>query len=183
MSEPRKPLFGFLWPKPDPNAPVDAAYRQVRLVRVTPRGPVRVVVLVLLSALTAICAGAVVMASLLSALTPLTILGAAVAGTLVVLMLRGWVVGTYVNDDLVRVETTWRRFEAAWADVASITEAEQDSPLLGTPLRVPARRVSVTTRQGVVLPTHVYTSSPDLWLRPEAYDMALLRLERWQPRG
>jgi hypothetical protein len=29
------------------------------------------------------------------------------------------------------------------------------------------------------LGTHVYTASPDLWLRPEAFDMASLRLERW----
>ena len=113
MSQPRKPIFGFLWPTPDPAAPVDGDYRQVRLVRVTPRGPVRLAVLIVGSALVTVCAGTLVMAALTTPLTPLTVVGAAVTGTLLVLVLRGWVVGTFVNDDLVRVETTWRRIDCA----------------------------------------------------------------------
>ena len=37
----------------------------------------------------------------------------------------------------------------------------------------------VTTTDGTTVATHVYGCSPDLWLRPEALDMAGLRLERW----
>lgn len=183
VTEPRKPIFGFLWPKPDPDAPVDAAYRQVRLVRVTPRGPIRLAVLIAGTALVAVCAGTVVMAALTSALTPLTIVGAAVTGTLLVLVLRGWVVGTFVNDDVVRVETTWRRIDCAWSSVASAADVEAPAPLVGTPLHVPGRRVVITTQEGNTLATHVYSTSPDLWLRPEAYDMARLRLARWTPTG
>ena len=62
MKEPRKPIFGFLWPKPDPDAPVDEAYRQVRRVRITPRGPIRLVTLLLGSVLLTIVAASVVMA-------------------------------------------------------------------------------------------------------------------------
>lgn len=181
MSQPRKPIFGFLWPTPDPAAPVDGDYRQVRLVRVTPRGPVRLAVLIVGSALVTVCAGTLVMAALTTPLTPLTVVGAAVTGTLLVLVLRGWVVGTFVNDDLVRVETTWRRIDCAWSSVATAADQEVATPLLGTPLHVPGRRVTITTREGNRLPTHIYSTSPDLWLRPEAYDMARLRMARWTP--
>ena len=44
--EHRRPIFGFLWPQPDPNAPVDDAYEQVRLARVPSRGPLRIAILV-----------------------------------------------------------------------------------------------------------------------------------------
>jgi hypothetical protein len=38
----------------------------------------------------------------------------------------------------------------------------------------------VRTADGRDLPTHVYESSPDLWLRPEAFDMARIRLDQWR---
>lgn len=181
MTEPRKPLFGFLWPKPDPQAPVDAQARQDRLVRITPRGPFRLALLIVGTALAAICAGSILMMALTTPLTPLTILGAAITGTALVLVLRGWVVGTFVNDDVVRVENTWRRLDCAWSSVASIDDVAGQWPLLGTPVHVPAHRVVITTQEGRTLPTHVCSTSPDLWLRAEAYDMARLRLERWLP--
>ncbi len=112
-------------------------------------------------------------------LTPLTVVGAAVVATGLVLVLRGWVVGTYVNDDGLLIETTLRRTSVAWTEVASVSTDSRPCPFLGMPLRVDGTRVSVTTRDGRSLATHVYASSPDLWLRPEAFDMARLRLERW----
>ena len=63
MNEPRKPIFGFLWPRPDPNAPVDGDYRQVRRVRVSPRGPIRLAGLVALAVATVIGTAAAVMAA------------------------------------------------------------------------------------------------------------------------
>ena len=181
MTEPRKPLFGFLWPKPDPRAPLAGAVHQEPLVRITPRGPFRLGLLIVGTAVAVIGAGSVLMAALTTPLTPVTILGAAVTGSAMVLVLRGWVVGTFVNDDIIRVENTWRRLDCEWSSVASLTEEQGQWPLLGTPVHVPAERVVVTTREGRTLPTHIYGTSPDLWLRPEAYDMARLRLERWLP--
>jgi len=46
-------------------------------------------------------------------------------------------------------------------------------------VRARGRRTTVILTDGRRQATHVYTTSPDLWLRPEAFDMASLRLERW----
>jgi hypothetical protein len=180
MTEPRKPIFGFLWPKPDPDAPVDGAYRQVRRVRISPRGPVRLAALLLGSVTVTIAAATLVMASLATTVTLATVAGGALVATGIVLILRGWVVGTYVNDEAVTIETTWRRSTIPWASVRAITTQEAPAPFLGLPVRVPSLRAFVTTSDGATLPTHVYACSPDLWLRAEAFDIARLRLERWR---
>jgi hypothetical protein len=180
MTEPRKPIFGFLWPKPDPDAPVDGAYRQVRLVRISPRGPVRLATLVLGSIVVTMVAASLLMASLTTAFTVATVAGGALVATAIVLLLRGWVVGTYVNDDGVTIETTWRRTSIPWASVVTITTQSGPAPFLGLPIRVTSQRSFVTRTDGTSLPTHIYACSPDLWLRDEAFDMAQLRLQRWR---
>ena len=179
MSEPRKPLFGFLWPKPDPDAPVDAAYRQVRPLRVCSRGLVRLTLLVIATALIVIGLGTAVMASLATGAIAPTIVVAAVGATLVFLVLRGWVVGTYVSDDAVRIETVFRRNEIPWTTIASVDIVEEPCPLMGTPVRVTGRRVVLTTTHTARLGTHVYTTSPDILMRSEAFDVAASRLRNW----
>jgi hypothetical protein len=179
MNEPRKPIFGFLWPKPDPNAPVDGAYRQERLVRVAPRGPIRVAVLLVGTILTTAATGAIVMAGLTTRLSPATVIGAAVSACAIFLVLRGWVVGTFVTDRAVTIESTWRREVIPWSSVRSIEFRSQRAPLVGLPLPVRADRSVLVLDDGRPVATHVYSTSPDLWLRPEALDMARLRLERW----
>jgi hypothetical protein len=179
MTEPRKPIFGFLWPRPDPDAPVDSAYRQVRRIRVTPRGPVRLATLLISSAAVAMAGASIMMAALTTAVSVATVIGGAVVATAIALILRGWVVGTFVNDAGVTIETTWRRTSIPWASVRAVTTEAGRAPFLGLPLPVASSRTVVTTSDGVRLPTHVYASSPDLWLRAEAFDMARLRLERW----
>ena len=184
MSEPRKPLFGFLWPKPDPDAPVDSAYRQVRPVRVCPRGLLRVALLLVTTAVTVVGLGTAVLASLSTGAVAPTIVVAAVGATLVVLVLRGWIVGTYVSDDAVRIETVLRRNEIPWSHIASVDIIDAPCPLLGTPIRTAGRRAVLTTTTGAVLGSHVYTTSPDILMRAEAFDIAASRLRNWsQPRG
>lgn len=180
MNEPRKPIFGFLWPRPDPNAPVDGDYRQVRRVRVSPRGPIRLAGLVALAVATVIGTGSAVMAAAATTLSPLTVLGGAAAATAIFLLLRGWVVGTYVNDAALVIQTTFRTTVLPWTDVRAVTTADQPCPFLGLPIRVRSVRLSAVDTSGRVHPTGVYASSPDFWLRPEAFDMARLRLERWR---
>ena len=180
MTEPRKPIFGFLWPKPDPHAPVDGDYRQVRRVRVSPRGPIRIAALTLSAVLLTIVTGLSIVASASTGLSPLTVLASALSASALVLVLRGWVVGTYVTDLGVTVETTWRHRAVPWQDVSTIVTESRRCPLLGLPIPVPADRSVLHLTDGTVLATHVYSVSPDLWLRPEAYDIARLRLERWQ---
>jgi len=179
MTEPRKPIFGFLWPKPDPNAPVDGAYRQVRRVRITPRGPIRIAALILGAILLTILTGTSIVASASAGLSPITLLVSAVCASLLVLVLRGWVVGTYVTDAGISVETTWRHSVVPWSEVASISTATQRCPFLGLPLPLTADRSVIEVSDGRRIATHVYATSPDLWLRPEAYDIAVDRMATW----
>lgn len=181
MSEPRKPIFGFLWPTPDPDAPVDDAYRQVRRVRVTGRGPIRIVALVLGTGLLVTTTGTLILTALTTSFALATVLGSALSASVLVLILRGWVVGTYINDDGISIDTTWRRVVLPWGEVSGIETGVSRCPFLGLPLPARAERSAVRTRDGRLLPTHVYATSPDLWLRPEARDMARLRLGHWLP--
>jgi hypothetical protein len=180
MNQPRKPIFGFLWPKPEPGAPVDGAYRQTRPVRVSARGPLRVAMLVLGSLAVVIVAGTSMMAAVATGFSVATVVSAAVVASGVFLVLRGWVVGTYVSDDALLVETTWRRMVLPWPEVTRLDRISTRVPLAGVPVPVRGERVIAVDAAGRLVPTHVYSTSPDLVLRPEAYDMAALRLQRWR---
>lgn len=183
MNPPRKPIFGFLWPSPDPDAPVDAAYRQVRKVRITPRGPLRIATLVLGSVGLTLTTASAILAGLGGGFSAATIIGALVSATGLALVLRGWVVGTFVSDSAVTVETTWRQTVVPWREVGEVATAEMSVPFLGLPVRVRGQRTVIVGADGRRVGTHVYSTSPDLWLRPEAFDMASLRLERWTSAG
>lgn len=179
MNRPQRPLLWFLWPRPDPNAPVDDRYVQSRLVRITPRGPVRLVFLIGSTLITALLAGTAVIAAVTAPFSAATVLGAALAATAVALLLRGWVVGTYVNDRGIVVDTVLRRISVRWEDVSAVEWSDTRTPVLGIPLRVPGRRTIIRDARGAGLATHVYSSSPDLCCRPDALDMARIRLENW----
>lgn len=175
----RKPIFGFLWPRPDPHAPVDAAYRQVRPVRVSRRGAVRVGGLIVLTLLVAMATGTVLGAGLQAGFSWGVVVGTAITASGLVLVLRGWVVGTSVTDDTLVVESIWRRQEVPWTEVTDLALLRCRCPFLGLPLPIVATRVVAMTASGPV-PTHVYSTSPDYFGRGEAWDMAVLRLQRWR---
>lgn len=179
MSEPRKPIFGFLWPKPDPDAPVDGAYRQVRKVRIPGRGMLRVVVLLVATVLVVSLIGSAFMAGLAAPSLLAVAIGAAVAATALFLVLRGWVVGTFVTDAGISVDTTWRRTTLPWSQVAAIEVVRTRTPLLGLPVPMRGERCILRTRGGQSIPTHVYLASPDILFSEEAFDIARLRLVHW----
>ncbi len=179
MNEPRRPIFWFLWPRPDPHAPVDAAYHQVRAVRISPRGPIRVAVLAVGSVLEVIVMGSAVVAALGAGFSIYTVLGAAIAASGLFLLLRGWVAGTYVNDYVLTIESTFRKRVLPWSDVARVSTSTQSCPFLGLPVRTQSTRVMVTLTSGHVIGTHVFATSPDYWLREEAFDIGVQRIERW----
>jgi hypothetical protein len=179
MNEPRRPVFWFLWPRPDPSAPVDDAYHQVRAIRISPRGPIRVALLVVSSVIEVIVMGMAVVGALGSGISVYAVVGAAIAASGLFLLLRGWVVGTYVNDYVLTIETTFRKRSLPWSQVADVSASTQRCPFLGLPLRTRSTRVIVTDTSGLQIGTHVYATSPDYWLRSEAFDMAAQRIERW----
>lgn len=180
MSEPRKPIFGFLWPKPDPDAPKDADYVQVRPLRVPRRGPIRVLALTAFGLLAVTTVGSALLAGMGAGLSATVVIIAAVSATVVALVLRGSAVGTYVTDHEVKIETMLRRTEIPWAQVMSVGTHDASTPFLGLPIPVPGKWTSLHLADGTAVRTHVYSTSPDLWLRPEAFDMARLRLEHFR---
>lgn len=179
MRRPQRPIFGFLWPSPDPHAPVDDDFRQARLVRITPRGPIRLLVLALATIVTVFLLTAAPLTAIAAPLSIATFISAGIAATCVVVVLRGWIVGTYVNDDGVTVDTVFRRRSVPWSAVERVACVDGRAPLLGTPLQVPGRRVVLLTTSGRTIETHVQSTSLDLLWRPEAFAMARDRLENW----
>lgn len=180
MTEPRKPIFGFLWPKPDPDAPKDAAYVQTRPLRVPRRGPIRVLTLTACGLLAVTTVGSALLAGMGAGLSATLLIIAAVSATVVALVLRGSVAGTYMTDHEVRIETMLRRTVIPWSEVRSVRTEDANTPFLGLPIPVPGQWTSLHLADGTTVRTHVYSTSPDLWLRPEAFDMARLRLEHFQ---
>lgn len=184
MSQPpRRPVFWFLWPRPDPHAPVDGDDEQVRWVRVTRPGPWRLAFLLPVSVLVVTLLAALVPAAA-QATQPVERVAVLVAaglasGAVLVLLMRAWVVGTYVNDRGVKVAGTWRTTVVRWHDVSAVYRGSGSARLLGLPVRRVAVRVDLVRTDGSVVPTHVTSVSPDLLGRPEAFDMAALRLQRW----
>lgn len=174
--EPAKPIFGFLWPH-RPAGPLDADARQSRWERVTPRGPWRLALLIGLS-LGLMSLAAPAMVALVAA-------PSAYALALVILVLvpataliaRGWVAGCFVSDAGVKIATVLRTTYAPWEAVAEVIVAD-GSRWLGTPLRVRGQRIALRLVHGTA-ETGLGTTSPDLWLRPQAWAAAHDRLRQW----
>lgn len=183
MTEPRKPIFGFLWRKPDPDAPVDAAYVQERPVRITRRGPVRLAALGIGGILLVGLLGTALLAGVNAGLSLPVFVVSALCATGLALVLRGAVVGTFVDDRQVTIETMLRHTEIPWSEVVRVSTDDAGIPFLGLPIPVPGSWTTLHLTDGTSVRTHVYSTSPDLWLRPEAFDMARLRLENWQAAG
>ena len=100
---------------------------------------------------------------------------------------------TPTTRDIVKTNTIGELIELHIDDMAEVGKAAQRSKEMAL-LRlqydrdVGMVRVSNFNRERVIafdaagapVPTHVYSTSPDLLLRAEAYDMAALRLLRWR---
>lgn len=183
MRQQPRPIFGFLWRRPDPDAPVDAAYVQERLIRVISRGPIRILFLALASLAAVMLAATAVMTALSAPLSVASLLGAAIAATAVALLLRGWVVGTYVTDAGVTVDSMWRRTFTPWSEVASIEAIPARVPFLGLPMRITGERVFIHVKNGPAIATHISSRSPDTCCRSDAFDIARIRLENWADRA
>jgi len=168
MSSPqRKPIFGFIFsPRPD-----RAGAGQLRWIRIPARGPARLVLLLAATLTAASVAGAVLFA--LASVRSLTGLA---LGTLVIvsslplvaLLVRGWVVGTYVNDGGVKICRWWSTTHVPWLSVNSI-----DSQFTFA-----GERLLLDTDFGPVATT-MSSRSPDVWGRGETWLIARDRLRQW----
>ena len=161
MSEQPKPIFGFLWPKPDPNAPVDDAVVQTRLLRVPHMGVVHGFLLALLTVLVAVLFGGQLLAAVGGPVWVMlaTSLLVAVIG---LLLARAWVVGTYVNDAGFVVRRMLSSTRGSWSEVASVDDD-------GTQVRI-------AFTDGTSVRTHVARRGIDILGSAEVYDAARLQL-------
>lgn len=166
MNETRRPIFGFLWPTPDPR--VDENAVQERLIRIPTRGMARVALLTLATlAVVMVSAGAVVAAVGTHVLV--LIPTAALLATFWVLVMRAWSVGTFVNDRGIVIVALLRTRSARWIDVAAVRDT--------------AGRVRLVLRDGRVMDTHISRWGLDLLGNTEGYDIARLALQRWGEQG
>lgn len=159
----QRPIFGFLWPERD--EPVDDQARQRRMLRVPSRGPLRLVVL-LAATLGIVFLSASVFLAAAQVGWVMVLLGGFVVASLTVLVLRAWVVGTYVNDDGFAVQRLLRANVGPWRDVWAVNEV--------------GGRLVLHLVNGERIPTHINRRGLDLLGRPTAFEMAALRFERWR---
>lgn len=164
MTEPRKPLLGFLWPTSSTDGPVDDAYRQVRMIRIPGRGIVRLLLLLLATLAAVVISASAVMAAVATSWV-LVIPTAVVIATFTVLVLRAWTLGTYVNDAGLAVQRLLRTTSARWTDIAAVVDE--------------GGRVVVRCRDGRIIRTTIARHSLDLLANAEAFDIAKLQLQRW----
>ena len=160
--EPPRPIFWFLWPPAQ--APLDHDYRQTRLIRIPPRGPWRLILLVGAALVCIILGGVSIMAAIGAGIFPVVLAGAVLASA-VVILLRGWSIGAYVNDDGFAIRRLLRSESGRWSSVDRI-----DRDL---------NRVTLRMKDGTAIKTGIAEHSLDTWLRPEAYDAAAIQIENW----
>lgn len=181
----RRPIFWFLWPASAPG-PLDADAEQVRWIRVCGRGPWRWACLIACTGIVATLVSAAFAAALsqggVVAVAFGLVIAIAIAAPLIALLARGWVAGTYVNDRGIKVSRVLVTDVLSWSTVTDITTLPA-SRWLGLPFRVSGQRivlrvVPIENASDIVV-THIDTASPDLWLRPQAFDAAADRLRTW----
>jgi len=176
----RRPIFWFLFPAREPG-PLDGSAAQATWLRICPRGPWRLAFLIVATLGTVTLASAAVAAVLAAPSWAGAGITVVVVIPIVALLARGWVAGTYVCDRGVKVSSILSTEVLPWASVAAF-QVEGGSRWLGTPLRIGGERIELLAREdGDVrrMGTHVETASPDLWLRPQAWDAASDRLRTW----
>ena len=173
MGEPtfRKPIFGAVWRYPE----LDLN----RLQRVGRRGFLRLVVLVPLTlSLVSFAAISVVYATTGIPVIEAFLIGFALASS-AVLILRGWMLGTYVNGNGFKIVTLLTTRSGAWSNCY---EPEVETTVwrcAGIPLGIASRRVILVGANGTRLQTHVYLGSIDGIFTRERFDVLYQLLRRW----
>lgn len=151
----QSPLIPW-WPRPSQPT-------QGRLVRIPPRGPARVALLIGLTLGWVALAGSMVLAALGTEVAVALIAGAVLA-TVTVWVLRSWSVGTYVNDDGFVVRRTFTTRSGRWTEVTGIA--------------IGPRRVRIAMAEHSIS-THLARWSLDNLGSSQSYEMASDQFMRW----
>ncbi|MDA3021797.1 MAG: hypothetical protein O2943_03885 [Actinomycetota bacterium] len=159
---PNRPIFWFLWPQE--KTAVDGDFRQIRMLRIPARGPWRLILLVAATLLLVMLGGVAIMGSAGAGLFPVLLTGAVLASALLVL-LRGWSIGTYVNDAGFAIRRMFTSTIGSWSSVVNTDRTDG--------------QVVLHLVDGSTVSTHIARNSLDTWLRPSAYDAATISIENW----
>jgi hypothetical protein len=173
----RRPIFWFLWPAATPG-PLDEAAAQTKWVRVCERGPWRWGFLIVTTAAVVTLSSAALAVVVAQPGWLALALSVVVVIPLIALLARAWVAGTYVSDRGIKVSRILSTEAIPWTTVSAVVSTA-GSRWLGTPLPIPGTTVTISDATGRVISTHVETASPDLWLRPQAFDATRDRLDTW----
>jgi hypothetical protein len=173
MGEPefRKPIFGAVWryPETDPQ----------RLQRVGRRGFLRLAVLVPLTlSLVSLLAISIAYAATGISLAEAMIIGFFLA-TATVLVLRGWMLGTFVNGNGFKIVTLLKTTSGLWKQRYRVESRSTLWRLAGIPIGIRSEGVVLISDQGREIPTHVYIGSVDTIFTRERLDVLFQLLRRW----
>ncbi len=173
MGEPtfRKPIFGAVWryPEPDPR----------RLLRVGRRGLLRLAVLVPLTlTLVSLLAISIVYATSGISLSEAILIGFVLA-CLTILVLRGWMLGTFVNGNGFKIVTLLNTRSGLWKHDYGVETRAATWKLLGIPIGIKSQRVVLIPPTGTEIETHVYLGSVDAVFTHERFDVLFQLLRRW----
>jgi hypothetical protein len=181
MAPVRRPVFWFIWPASEPG-PVDSDAVQTRWTRVCGRGPWRWAFLIAFSLVVVGVVAAAISVVLSQPDVVTVLLGTIIVVPLTALLARAWVAGTYVSDRGVKVSRILVTEALPWSAVSDVVKLP-GSRWLGTPLRVAGQRIAVCVTEdpgpSSTIRTDIESASPDLWLRPQAFDAAADRLRTW----
>lgn len=173
MGEPifRKPIFGAIWRYPE----VDLQ----RLQRVGRRGILRLAVLVPLTlTVVSLLAISVVYATSGIPLSEAILIGFVLA-SVTVLVLRGWMLGTFVNANGFKVVRLLQTQSGHWKDDYSVQTLRTTWRPLGIPIGITSQRVVLIPPNGAQIDTHVYIGSVDAVFTRERFDILFQLLRRW----
>ncbi len=173
MGEPifRKPIFGFVWrySETDPQ----------RLQRVGRRGFLRLAVLVPITLLLfSLLAISIVYATTGISLSEATIIGFFLASA-TVLVLRGWMLGTFVNGNGFKIVTLLNTFSGQWKHHYEVEAKPTTWKIVGVPIGVSSQRVVVISNDERQIGTHIYIGSVDGIFSREKFDILFRLLQRW----
>lgn len=173
MGEPvfRKPIFGAVWryPETDPR----------RLQRVGRRGPLRLAALVPLTlTLVSLLAISVVYAATGISLAEAMLIGFFLASA-TVFVLRGWMLGTFVNGNGFKIVTLLKTTSGLWRDTYNVVSKSRVWKIAGIPIGIKSQRVVLISPQGNEIYTHVFIGSVDTIFTRERFDVLFQLLRRW----
>ncbi len=175
MPEPQfqKPIFRNIWKS---EGEVKVA-EQVRFLRIGHRGLIRLTLLILLTLnLVGIAAISIVFLTTSGDLVTSILLGFGIA-TYAVLVFRGWMLGTYVNDAGCKVIRLLTTRATPWSDVAQIEESFRRP--YGLPIGLRTRHLALHTNSLMTVKTHIFIGSIDGIFTVENYQMKKSLLQRW----